>query len=763
MYVIRHRNNILAVGIVGLALVLILTISTLITVKSYAAPVQGFEPGNIMDEPTFLNTGSMTAIQIQNFLSSKVPVCDTQGTQVSEFGGGTRAQWAASRGYSPPFTCLKDYTEGGRGAAQIIYDVAQAYQINPQVLIVLLQKEQALVTDTWPLATQYRTATGYGCPDTAACDSQYFGLTNQITWAARMFKAIITASPTWYTPYVLGNNFIQWSPNSSCGGTTVNIQNRSTQALYNYTPYQPNQAALNAGYGTGDGCSAYGNRNFYQYFKDWFGPTRINSTFLRTVDNGTLFLVEGLVKHPIADITIFDALYPLGGVGYVSQTYLDSLTTGPTMGRVIRANDGTVYFYDAGIKLPFGSCTLVEAYGSSCGAAVTLRDTQMNTLSNGPSMTNVLKTTSGKTFYMDGTKREVYDQTSLAILGASISGANTLNESSLNNLLLGAPVIRDNVFAKSRSSGSLFTYANNQLSRVNQNVQTATYLNTLNVPSFDSSSLILLAATSNTGGYLRSSGGTNYILVPAGKLRLSDVTDWNQTFVTISDTLLAQIPDTGSIVSPPYTIKSSGSGTIYGVVTGEKRPIASWRDLLFINPSPSILTLPDYYLNNLTNGVRLLAPGQLVKSPTDGTVYMIDGLASKITMTNFQSSSDLGFSSLLVVQNDILNKYTTASGTLQSLVQCGASRGIAANGSVYTLNLSGGLYTTLSDSTCSLLIWKSIPGFILSPTGTIYQLSGTQKLPITSYQTYLSLGGTSNNTVSFTNYAVSLIPTGPSI
>ncbi len=31
---------------------------------------------------------------------------------------------------------------------------------------------------------------------------------------------------------------------------------------------------LRAGYGEGDGCSAYGNRNFYNYFTDWFGSTQ---------------------------------------------------------------------------------------------------------------------------------------------------------------------------------------------------------------------------------------------------------------------------------------------------------------------------------------------------------------------------------------------------------------------------------------------------------------------------------------------------------
>jgi len=259
----------------SVSLVLCLAIVGLIFFSNgRAAPVVGFDAGRIIDDSIFTNSNSMSTSQIQNFLNSKVPACDTWGEQASEFGGGTRRQWAEARGYSPPYTCLRDYSENGKTAARIIKDTASQFQINPQVLIVLLQKEQGLVTDTWPLSVQYRTATGYGCPDTAPCDSQYYGLTNQLTWAARMFRAIMNNSPTWYTPYVLGNNSIRWNPSASCGSSTVNIQNRATQALYNYTPYRPNQAALNAGYGTGDSCSSYGNRNFYLYFKDWFGSTK---------------------------------------------------------------------------------------------------------------------------------------------------------------------------------------------------------------------------------------------------------------------------------------------------------------------------------------------------------------------------------------------------------------------------------------------------------------------------------------------------------
>lgn len=269
-----------------LALLLLATLSvaSVIPPQFASAAVTGFVAGRIIDDGVFTNKSAMSVSQIQDFLNSKVPACDTAGSKQSEMnnsgvpdynGNGSiqRWEWGKSRYNQTTFPCLRDYAIGdGRKAAQVIYDVSQTYNINPQVMIVLLQKEQGLVTDTWPLSIQYRSATGYGCPDTAACDSQYYGLLNQIDRAANMFRSIINDSPTWYTPYELGDNFIRYSPDSSCGGSTVNIQNRATQALYNYTPYQPNQGALNAGWGTAP-CGAYGNRNFYLYFTGWFGST----------------------------------------------------------------------------------------------------------------------------------------------------------------------------------------------------------------------------------------------------------------------------------------------------------------------------------------------------------------------------------------------------------------------------------------------------------------------------------------------------------
>ncbi len=72
------------------------------------------------------------------------------------------------------------------------------------------------------------------------------------------------------------DNYIQYNPNAGCGGTNVYIQNQATAGLYSYTPYQPNPSALANLNGGGDSCGAYGNRNFWVLFNNWFGSTFAN-------------------------------------------------------------------------------------------------------------------------------------------------------------------------------------------------------------------------------------------------------------------------------------------------------------------------------------------------------------------------------------------------------------------------------------------------------------------------------------------------------
>jgi hypothetical protein len=285
----------------------IVSVSALIAFPHQAKAVSAadWRAGRIIDDAVFFNKDSMSVQQIQNFLNAKVPSCDRWNP--------TRFTYAG-KPYGPPYTCLKEYQEnpttkennigrfnpdgspynvpGGWSAAQIIKDASMAYGINPQVLIVMLQKETAIVTDTWAAGWQYDRAMGYGCPDsgpngTANCSSSYYGFYNQVGNAAWQLKRY-TTNPNEYNFKAGVTRNILWQVNGVCGSSPVYLENSATAALYNYTPYQPNQAALNNLYGTGDGCSAYGNRNFWRIFNDWFGTSSFfNSSIQLTGDYAT--------------------------------------------------------------------------------------------------------------------------------------------------------------------------------------------------------------------------------------------------------------------------------------------------------------------------------------------------------------------------------------------------------------------------------------------------------------------------------------------
>ena len=244
-----------------------------------AANLANFDPGYIISDYQMGNYNSMSEAEIWNFLKQKGNCNDTRiwqtGNNLGYLSESAPYSWHVSDGH---YVCLADENFSGESAAHIIWQAAQDYRINPQVLIVLLQKEQGLITDSFPNSVQYRSATGYGCPDTAACSSRYYGFKNQVRNAAALFRTVLDGG---WTNYLLGNNYIQYNPNSGCGGSWVNIRSLATSALYRYTPYQPNASALAAGYGAGDSCGSYGNRNFYSYFEDWFGGV----TQTRSIDD----------------------------------------------------------------------------------------------------------------------------------------------------------------------------------------------------------------------------------------------------------------------------------------------------------------------------------------------------------------------------------------------------------------------------------------------------------------------------------------------
>ena len=307
----------LSLIVIGLAILASPVINLLSARGINAVTAANWKPGRIIDDSIFMNANDMSVGEIQDFLNARVPVCDTYGQKTSEYGGTdyngdgrtTRAEYAQMRGYETRFTCLKDFYEvpkttsgsnqpvnnyasdtipaGAISAAQIIKNAAVNHGISPKAILVKLATESAgpLTGDDWPFRKQYDYAMGAHCPDSgpggsANCDSNWAGFSLQVDEAADLLRWYIDSmTQSWWQykkPYQSNNILWNVEP-SGCGGSNVYIETKATAALYTYTPYQPNQAALNNMYGTVDGCSAYGNRNFWRVWNDWFGMTNGSS------------------------------------------------------------------------------------------------------------------------------------------------------------------------------------------------------------------------------------------------------------------------------------------------------------------------------------------------------------------------------------------------------------------------------------------------------------------------------------------------------
>lgn len=180
-----------------------------------------FDQNKVIEDDAFINAGAMSASKIQQFLEDRKSV-------------------------------LAPFTEGGRSAATIIYDAAQKYGINPQVLLATLQKEQSLLTTPQSYNTstdpdkKLKYAMGYACPDSGGCDPRHAGFTNQVDGAAFQFRFNFDGSIT--------KKFTDYQVNQvmTFDGTAVVLNNRATASLYRYTPH------------------ISGNKSFYNTFFTYF-------------------------------------------------------------------------------------------------------------------------------------------------------------------------------------------------------------------------------------------------------------------------------------------------------------------------------------------------------------------------------------------------------------------------------------------------------------------------------------------------------------
>ncbi|MEA3314059.1 MAG: stalk domain-containing protein [Caldisericota bacterium] len=184
-----------------------------------------FNKNFLISNEDFIDFNSMNLVEINNFLFQ-------QGTVL-------------------PF-----YQENGETAAQIIFNAAQKYKINPKVIIATIQKEESLIAATTYNQHALDYAMGYHKPSTFA--TQVDNGTNLLRYAFDI-KASEYGWEVGAPHKTLDNHkYIE---------NVVIPENTATTALYLYTPYI-------GGYYQDNGVYIGGNYLFFKVYTRWFGMSQ---------------------------------------------------------------------------------------------------------------------------------------------------------------------------------------------------------------------------------------------------------------------------------------------------------------------------------------------------------------------------------------------------------------------------------------------------------------------------------------------------------
>lgn len=277
------------------ALILLVCFVTL-PLQAFAIGIdQAFDPNKLIDDKVFADIKTFGgAAGIQKFLESKNSVL-----------ANTSPEFLA-RLKEPTISSLKTALDDPqpnlprlRTAAELIWDASQSSGLNPQVILVTLNKEQGLVDGITANADRLQRALdfalGFACPDSSGCSQntlfpgfyyQLFG--NLDSSGNRYLGAAKSLMKSFNTPggrgpqgngkvYKVGDIVPMTNTLGGYDGVpeqqTVMLTNNATAALYRFTPHVFN-----------------GNYNFWKFFNTWFKYA--NGTVIRVNNDVSTYIIQ---------------------------------------------------------------------------------------------------------------------------------------------------------------------------------------------------------------------------------------------------------------------------------------------------------------------------------------------------------------------------------------------------------------------------------------------------------------------------------------
>ena len=708
----------------------------------------------IISDSVFFDFGSMSEAAIQNFLESKVPNCKAITGQPK---------------------CLRDYVtnipdtvgsaghcsnvtgEQGVKASHVIYVVARACGVNPRVLIVLLQKEQGLVQATNPSLYMYSAATGYGCPDSdpGICGKVFSGLFNQLYKAAGQFRWYGNpASP--FSRIKIGKvNNILYNPKSSCGTAPILIKNQATADLYYYTPYTPNAAAIKNLYGTGDSCSAYGNRNFWRFYTDWFGSTVGGGFLLRSAASGTFLIVDNN-KYLISDPDLVKALTPLGPLGTISQDYLDSFTTAPiVLNRLVKSVTNQYYFLDGGQKFPLASCAQASGIGLDCATAVQLTANQLSLLPSGAAMTQHVAAADGTEYLVaNGLKRQILDAYSVTAAGITLEALSPVQIGAFSYLQWGAPIAVDKSMFLNATTGNYNVYVGG----FSYEIDKALYADVnfakwfiMSKNSMTTDGLSKVNSNVIVRPFVLDAEDNTWMLNTDGRTKVVANQPIAPEAPTVSAEFLASIAEVTTPLTLPALVQGAGDKHIYYLDAGLRRVTYSSADRAVLATGmtvSSVISLSASALAQIKVGGAIYAPGDVLHSTKSNLNYWVASNNVLAKIGSVTDAAQFGLSKIKPINSSDLSGYQTSSSLAGMKVACGDQLYVANSGRYYAIDAATaahypGAIISLATSACNLLTKSSLElgRFIRTPDKVYWLIQKGKRRAFASAAKYEAVRG----------------------
>jgi hypothetical protein len=398
-----------------------------------------FNPNLLITDQSFADSGTFgSAAAIQKFFEEHGSVLsNTSASFIAKLKEDAPATKAALEDPEPNLDHL-------RTAAELIYDATKKTGLNPQVILVTLQKEQSLITGTFAsdsdLQTALNHALGFGCPDSGPCNNIFASFYRQLfgsfdSTGGRYLGAAASLMKSFtYTNSLglrvgrgpdngsgstkLGDTLTLSNTMGSFGGIAssqpVTLSNFATTALYRFTPHVFN-----------------GNYNFWKYYTLWFKYP--NGTVIRKIGETGLFVIDNGAKSLFSQYVASQRKIKLNQIVDVSQTEFDSYLTNPPLtpfdGTLLKGDtDATVYISENGSKQPI-SGPIFSQRKFSFKKVVTLPQAEVDSYQTGaylaPLDETIITGNTDKTVYLieQGQKRPI---TSTVFVARKLSFRNLM-------------------------------------------------------------------------------------------------------------------------------------------------------------------------------------------------------------------------------------------------------------------------------------------------------------------------------------------------